>query len=121
MLKGAKDACAAEALQIATYTALERLAVKVGDQQTAQLAGSIRFDEEMLERVMREIPKLTDAVVSSELEADPSHDVGKTGAADAMRELASDVQQTARNKQTHAKRAAQTARKAPGSSRSRDR
>ncbi len=114
VLKNAKDACATEALQIATYTALERLAVKVGDQQTAQLAGSIRGDEErMLERVMREIPKLTDAVVEAELEGDPSHDIGKTGAAEAMRELASDVQQTARNTQTHAKPTAQQARKAP--------
>ncbi|MGA2929213.1 MAG: DUF892 family protein, partial [Solirubrobacteraceae bacterium] len=112
VLKNAKDACAAEALQIATYTALERLAVKVGDQQTARLAGSIRSDaERMLERVMSEIPKLTDAVVEAELEGDPSHDIGKTGAADAMHELASDVQQTARNAQTDAKRTAQQASK----------
>ena len=64
VLKNAKDACASEALEIATYTALERLAVKVGDEPTAKLARSIRADEErMLERIMREIPRLTDAVV----------------------------------------------------------
>jgi ferritin-like metal-binding protein YciE len=67
VLKNAKDAYANEALEIATYTALERLAGKVGDEQTAQLARSIRGDEErMLERIMREIPKLTDAVVAAD-------------------------------------------------------
>ena len=88
MLKNAKDAYATEALEIATYTALERLAVKVGDEQTAKLARSIRADEErMLERIMREIPKLTDAVVGADVEGEPSYDFGKTGAADAVREV----------------------------------
>src|SRR3954469_4127069 len=60
VLKNAKDACATEALEIATYTALERLAKDVGDDKTAKLAASIRADEEkMLARVLREIPKLT--------------------------------------------------------------
>jgi ferritin-like metal-binding protein YciE len=60
VLKNAKDACATEALEIATYTALERLATSVGDEQTAKLAASIRGDEErMLARILREIPKLT--------------------------------------------------------------
>ena len=84
VLKNAKDACATEALEIATYTALERLATSVGDEQTAKLAASIRGDEErMLERIMREIPKLTDAVVGAEVEGEPSYDITKTGAADA--------------------------------------
>ncbi len=60
MLKNAKDACATGALEIATYTALERLDRSVGDAQTATLATSIRADEEkMLQRILREIPKLT--------------------------------------------------------------
>jgi ferritin-like metal-binding protein YciE len=64
ILKNAKDAYASEALEIATYTAIERLARSVGDDQTAERAASIRADEEkMLDRVLREIPKLTDAVV----------------------------------------------------------
>ena len=57
VLKNAKDACATEAFEIATYTALERLATGVGDEQTATLAASIRGDEErMLGRIMREPP-----------------------------------------------------------------
>ena len=115
VLKNAKDAYATEALEIATYAALERLAVKVGDQRTAQLARSIRADEErMLERIMREIPKLTDAVVGADIEGEPSYDIGKTGAADAAREVAREVKQTARARQTAAKRTARQARKVPG-------
>ena len=39
VLKNAKDACATEALEIATYTAIERLARVVGDTQTADAGG----------------------------------------------------------------------------------
>ncbi len=115
VLKNAKDACATEALEIATYTALERLATAVGDERTAKLAASIRGDEErMLERIMREIPKLTDAVIGADVEGRPSYDVTKTGAADATREAAREVKQTARETQAHAKRTARQARKVPG-------
>ena len=40
----------------------------------------------MLERVLREIPKLTDAVVRADVKGDPSYDVTTTGAADAVRD-----------------------------------
>jgi ferritin-like metal-binding protein YciE len=89
VLKNAKDAAATEALEIATYTAIERLARNVGDDETAALAASIRADEEkMLERVLREIPKLTDTVVGADVNGDPTYDVTKTGAADAARRTA---------------------------------
>jgi ferritin-like metal-binding protein YciE len=111
VLKNAKDACASEALEIATYTALERLAEAVGDDETARLAASIRADEEaMLERVLREIPKLTNAVVRAEVEGDPSFDVTTTGAADAVR----DAGKAARTAGTRAKRTARQTRKVPG-------
>jgi ferritin-like metal-binding protein YciE len=85
ILKNAKDACATEALEIATYTALERLATSVGDVETARLAASIRADEEqMLDRVLREIRALTDAVVRAEVRGQPVYDVSTTGAADAV-------------------------------------
>ena len=93
MLKNAKDACATEALEIATYTAIEQLARSVGDEETAKLAASIRADEEkMLERIMRELPKLTAAVVGADVKDEPSYDVTKTGAADAARKTAAKAQ-----------------------------
>jgi ferritin-like metal-binding protein YciE len=68
VLKNAKDACATESLEIATYTAIERLARSVGDEETEKLAASIRADEErMLQFVLREIPKLTEAVVRADV------------------------------------------------------
>ena len=104
VLKNAKDACATEALEIATYTALERLARAVGDQTTAELAASIREDEErMLQRVLREIPKLTSAVVGADIDGDPSYDLAETGAGEAVKSAAKTV-----------KRAARTARNVPG-------
>jgi ferritin-like metal-binding protein YciE len=115
VLKNAKDACATEALEIATYTALERLATRLGDERTAKLAASILGDEErMLERIMREIPKLTDTVVGADVEGRPSYDITKTGAADAAREAAREGKQSARETQARAKRTARQARKVPG-------
>jgi len=115
VLKSAKDACASEALEIATYAALERFATAVGDEQTAALAASIRDDEErMLERILSEIPELADGVVEAEVEGKSSYDITQTGAADAAREVVEDVKQTARDAQGRARRAAQQARKVPG-------
>ena len=115
VLKNAKDSCAAEALEIATYIALERLANDLDDDRTAQLAASIRADEEqMLERLQRELPKLTDAVVRADVQGDGSYDVAKIGVVDAARETADNVKQTAREAGGAAKRATRQARKVPG-------
>src|ERR1700722_14614869 len=87
VLKNAKDAAATEALEIATYTAIERLAGSLGDRETAEPPASILADEEkMLQRILREIPKLAEAVVRAEVKGDPSYDLSTTGAADAIRE-----------------------------------
>jgi len=115
VLKNAKDACATEALEIATYLAIERLARSVGDEETAKLAASIRADEEnMLERVKREIPKLTDAVVRADVGGESSYDVSTTGAADAVREAGETTERAVRRASTATKRTARQARKAPG-------
>jgi ferritin-like metal-binding protein YciE len=96
VLKNAKDTCATEALEIATYTAIERLAKAVGDDTTAELAASIRKDEEqMLARVLREIPQLT--------VADGTYDITETGAGETVKAATKAV-----------KRSARQARKVPG-------
>ena len=81
VLKNAKDACATEALEIATYTAIEQLARSVGDDETARLAASIRADEQrMLDKILKEIPKLTEAVVRADVRGNGSYDIAATGA-----------------------------------------
>jgi ferritin-like metal-binding protein YciE len=118
ILKNAKDAAATEALEIATYTSLERLAQAVGDDITARLAASIRADEEkMLERVLREIPKLTDAVVGADVEGNGSYDVTTTGAAYATRAVAEETKEAAKEGAAKARRTARQARKVPGAAR----
>ena len=115
VLKNAKDACATEALEIATYTAIERLASSVGDKDTQALASSILADEQrMLKRILAEIPKLTEAVVQSEIHGNPSYEITKTGAADAARAASEKVKKTSREAAAGAKRSARQARKVPG-------
>jgi len=115
VLKNAKDAAATEALEIATYTAIEQLARSVGDEETARLAVSIRADEQrMLDKVLAEIPKLTEAVVRADVHGNGSYDIGKTGAADTARPAGRTAQATARKGGSKARR---TARKAPGATR----
>jgi ferritin-like metal-binding protein YciE len=115
VLKNAKDACATEALEMATYTAIERLAQSVGDDETASLAASIRRNEErMLERILRELPKLTEAVVRADVEGQPSYEVSTTGAADVVREAGAATRNAAGDTTAVTKRAARQARKVPG-------
>jgi ferritin-like metal-binding protein YciE len=115
VLKNAKDTCASEALEIATYTAIERLARDVGDDETADLAQRILVDEErMLQRVMREIPKLTDAVVRAEVRGQPSYDITSTGAGEAVKEAGAATNTAVRKTTDAAKRTARQARKVPG-------
>ena len=115
MLKNAKDSCAAEALEIATYTAMARLARTTGDGETERLAKSIMGDEQkMLARLLEEIPRLTDAVARAEFDGKGSYDVTDTGAADAVREAGGAAKRTARKSAGQAKRTARQARKVPG-------
>jgi ferritin-like metal-binding protein YciE len=104
VLKNAKDSCAAEALEIATYTALARLARDAGDAKTQRLAESVLGDEQrMLDRLLKEIPRLTDAVARAEFDGNGSYDVTETGAANTLREVGGKAKRTTRQ-----------ARKVPG-------
>src|SRR5918994_2911348 len=97
LLKNAKDESATEALEIATYRALEHFARGVGDDQTARLAASIREDEErMLAVLLERITSLVDDVVRSELESEPVYDVSETGGAEAVRRAGEKVEKTAK-------------------------
>ena len=115
VLKNAKDSCAAEAQEIATYTALARLARTAGDSKTERLANSVLGDEQrMLARLLKEIPRLTDRVARAEFDGEGSYDVTETGAADALREVGGTAKRTARRGTGQAKRTARQARKVPG-------
>ena len=95
LLKNAKDECATEALEIATYDALEQLSVRTEDTRTADLARRHREQEERMLAELRElIPGLVDDVVRAELDGVPVYDPTATGAADAAesaREAAADM------------------------------
>jgi ferritin-like metal-binding protein YciE len=68
MLKNAKTEYSEEAEEIATYTAIEELANKVGDKETANLAKEIRRDEERMAKFLqRLIPQLVGDVAKSEI------------------------------------------------------
>lgn len=69
LLAGSQFGCATQGLVIATYTALEMVADRAGDKETAELAADIRADEQrMLEWLRHEIVKLTDPFIRGELE-----------------------------------------------------
>ena len=64
LLKNAKDECASEALEIATYLAIEEMSRALGDDSTAEMAAAIRADEErMLQGLHTEIPNLTKSLL----------------------------------------------------------
>ena len=68
MLKNAKTEYSEEAEEIATYTAIEELAKKVGDKETAKLAKEIRREEERMSSFLQKlIPQLAGAVAKAEI------------------------------------------------------
>lgn len=68
MLKNAKTEYFNEHEEIATYLAIETLAEKVGDRETAKLARGIRREEERMATFLQgQIKSLTTAVVAEEV------------------------------------------------------
>ena len=50
----------------------------------------------MLDRLLKEIPRLTDRVARAEFDGEGSYDVTETGAADTLREVGGTAKRTAR-------------------------
>jgi ferritin-like metal-binding protein YciE len=68
MLKNAKTEYFNEHEEIATYLAIETLAEKVGDRETAKLAKAIRREEERMAKFLAgQIKSLSGAVVTEEI------------------------------------------------------
>jgi hypothetical protein len=68
----------------------------------------------MLERLLRQIPHLTDAVSRAEFDGEGSYELAETGAADALREVGEATERGARQGAARAKRTARQARRVPG-------
>ncbi|MDP9383847.1 MAG: DUF892 family protein [Actinomycetota bacterium] len=92
LFKNAKDECATEILEIATYDGLEATALAVGDTKTAKLAARHRAQEErMLSDLRAELPKLANALVRAVAAGDASYDPSTTGAAEGLRGVRDEV------------------------------
>lgn len=115
LLRNARDECATEGLEIGVYTEVEHVARAAGDDVTAELAASIRDDEQrMLETLQEEIPGLAQAVVRAEIGGVPSYDPTTTGAADAARAAGRAGRAVADVAGARAKSAARQTRRVPG-------
>lgn len=118
-LKNAKTEYAEEAQEIGMYSAIETLAVAVGDKDTAQLARSILRDERrMLTYLEREIPRLTVAVARAEI---PARQRNGAGRGTARRRGASSSRASAGSRKGTSRNASARRSKAPGGSGTRTR
>jgi ferritin-like metal-binding protein YciE/uncharacterized protein (DUF433 family) len=67
LLRNARDDCAGEAREVATYDALEELAKRVSDTETANMCREIRSeDEHALRRFREAIPELSEALIRAQ-------------------------------------------------------
>jgi ferritin-like metal-binding protein YciE len=115
LLRNARDEIATEGFEIGVYIEVEHVARAAGDDATADLAVRIRRDEEeMLERLKSEIPKLAAASVRADVKGVPAYDPTTTGAADAARAAGRTGKAAAREAGSRAKATARQARKVPG-------
>jgi ferritin-like metal-binding protein YciE len=97
MLKNAKTEYSEEAEEIATYTAIEQLATKVGDKETAKLAKEIRREEERMAKFLQKlIPQLVNDVARKEIPA-PLRNGGRTRRRTTSRRSTSSGRSTTRS------------------------
>jgi ferritin-like metal-binding protein YciE len=120
MLKNAKTEYWNEHEEIATYLAIEALARKVGDTETAKLARDIRREEERMAKFLEgQIKSLTGAVVGEDIPAaqrrasSGSRKAGKAKAAKASKAKTAKPKSTPAKKSS-AKRSTGTKAKAKG-------
>jgi len=112
LFKNAKDELSTEAQEIATYDGIEAVARAVGDVKTAELAVSIREEEQRTFDLLREqIPHLAFAMVRSLAAGDSSYDPSSTAAAQAVRGLADEAGREARDLGEEARSEARSAGK----------
>ncbi len=110
LLKNAKDEAASEALEIASYDALEAVAEAVGDPKTAVLAREHRTQEQsFLDDLRALIPGLATDVLDAEVGGQSRFDPMTTGAADSVREATRMAKGTARKARGQAETAADRA------------
>lgn len=115
VLKNAKDACAFEALEIATYQAIEQLARRVNDEKTARMAVRIgQQEQKMLDTLRAELPTLADAVVDHEILGHEVYDPADSGTGRLTREAGRTAKKSSRRAGTRAKKTARQARRVPG-------
>lgn len=110
LLKNARDGCAAEAFEAASYQGIERMANEVGDAETARLAAAIcQQEEQALASLQQELPKLAQNVIEAEVRGRQRFDLSTTGAADAFRRLSESARQVIQRTAAQTERAAQQA------------
>jgi ferritin-like metal-binding protein YciE len=91
-LRNAQEELREEHVEIALYTRIEALATEVGDRETAQLAKSIRRDEERMAKFLdAELRRLVKDVVRAEIPRDQRPTTGRrrTGSSSSRRRASS--------------------------------
>ena len=111
-LRNARDELREEYVEIGIYASIEAFATEVGDRETAQLAKSIRRDEQKTaDYIERLIPTLVKEVVRAEIPRDQR--------AKPRRRTARKRTTTARSRSTTARKRTSTARKRTSTARKR--
>jgi ferritin-like metal-binding protein YciE len=124
MLKNAKTEYSDEHEEIATYAAIEALAERAGDRDTAKMAKGIRRDEERMANFLeRLIPQLTKSVATESIPRDqlnggPSRRSGRRRQSRG-RSRSSSTRSRSRSRSTGTRSNRTTSRRSGSSSRSR--
>ena len=117
-IRNAQEELREEHVEIAIYTRVETFATEVGDKETAQLAKTIRRDEERMAKFLdAELPRLVKALVRAEIPRDQRGDTGRSRR--GSRATSSRLGQTAGAASSGSGRAAATARSSSRASSSR--